>query len=258
MIALMYHDVVPGGAEDSSGFRGRDAALYKVTPAVFTSHLEALEMCPAVCPAHPIITFDDGGASGLYAADELDRHGRRGYFFITANYIGMSGFLDVGALRELHARGHFIGSHSCSHPLRMARCGDRQLSLEWSASRTRLSDLLGADVVAASVPGGDYDERVGTAARDAGYTLLFTSEPTRRSTPLGSLHVNGRFTIRRGTSASAVAGLASGAWLPCARQAIAWAARKSAKRIGGSSYVRARKLMLRHGDEVRWGDQDAG
>ena len=40
--ALMYHDVVPAGAEDTSGFPGRDAALYKVTPELFDTHLEAI------------------------------------------------------------------------------------------------------------------------------------------------------------------------------------------------------------------------
>ena len=35
MTALMYHDVVEAGAQDSSGFPGRDAALYKVTPQTF-------------------------------------------------------------------------------------------------------------------------------------------------------------------------------------------------------------------------------
>jgi len=40
--ALMYHDVVPAGAEDSSGFLGRDAALYKIAPDMFDAHLAAM------------------------------------------------------------------------------------------------------------------------------------------------------------------------------------------------------------------------
>ena len=43
MNALMYHDVVPEGAEDTSGFPGRDAALYKVTPRQFEAHLDAIQ-----------------------------------------------------------------------------------------------------------------------------------------------------------------------------------------------------------------------
>ena len=38
MTALMYHDVVPHGLEDSSGFPGRDSARYKVTPAQFEAY----------------------------------------------------------------------------------------------------------------------------------------------------------------------------------------------------------------------------
>jgi len=41
---LMYHDVVAAGDEDVSGFPGRDAALYKVTPATFAAHLDALAL----------------------------------------------------------------------------------------------------------------------------------------------------------------------------------------------------------------------
>ena len=38
----MYHDVVAAGDEDTSGFPGRDAALYKITPEAFAAHLDAI------------------------------------------------------------------------------------------------------------------------------------------------------------------------------------------------------------------------
>jgi len=38
------------------------------------------------------------------------------------------------------------------------------------------------------------------------------------------------------------------------RQAVVWNAKKLSKRLGGEQYLRIRKLLLRHGDEVRWGD----
>jgi hypothetical protein len=40
--ALMYHDIVAAGDEDTSGFPGRDAALYKITPEAFAAHLDAI------------------------------------------------------------------------------------------------------------------------------------------------------------------------------------------------------------------------
>jgi hypothetical protein len=45
-----------------------------------------------------------------------------------------------------------------------------------------------------------------------------------------------------------------GAWLPHAQQAVWWTARKVTKRIAGSGYLKLRKLLLRHGDHVQWGD----
>src|SRR5260370_2870823 len=111
MISLMYHDVVAIGHEDESGFPGRDAARYKITPELFDAHLGAIDPWPAVS-----ITFDDGGVSALRAADALERHGRRGCFFITAHYVGTPGFVDTRGIRELSSRGHGLVSHPCLHP----------------------------------------------------------------------------------------------------------------------------------------------
>jgi peptidoglycan/xylan/chitin deacetylase (PgdA/CDA1 family) len=254
MTALMYHDIVADGGDDASGFPGVDAALYKISAARFDAHLAALD---AFGGRQLDLTFDDGGASAVLAADALERHGRRGWFFITADYIGTPGFVDTTALRDLHRRGHVVGSHSCSHPLRMAHCGDAQLQEEWTRSRSILSDVLGETVFAASVPGGDFSSRVATAARQAGFSILYTSEPTRRIRTIDGLSIRGRYAIQRWTSPRTAAALAAGAPLTCAAQSIVWNAKKLTKRIGGERYLRIRRLLLRHGDDVRWGDAGA-
>jgi len=250
MTALMYHDVVEAGAEDSSGFPGRDAALYKVTPQTFDAHLATLKRSSSA----PLITFDDGGISASAAADALERCGLVGHFLITTNYIGTRGFVDERAIRELHRRGHVIGSHSCSHPLRMGHCSWPQLLDEWTRSCRTLEDIIGAEVHVASVPGGDFAPAVAEAAARAGIRQLFTSEPTRTPRQASGLTLVGRFTIQCWTTTDVIAGLVSGAWLPFVRQAVVWNAKKLSKRLGGEQYLRIRKLLLRHGDEVRWGD----
>jgi peptidoglycan/xylan/chitin deacetylase (PgdA/CDA1 family) len=268
MTALMYHDVVAAGAEDSSGFPGRDAALYKVTPEVFTSHLAAIALARpnrplATAPGlpapadlrDPVFSFDDGGASAMVAADGLERRGFIGHFFITTNYIGTRGFVTEHNIRELARRGHVIGSHSCSHPLRMGHCAWTQLVDEWSRSKAILADILGKDVRVASVPGGDFTPQVAEAAAEAGMTQLFTSEPTTESRQAFGVTLTGRFAIQRWTSAQTAAALAAGDWLACAQQAVVWNAKKMTKRVGGERYLQIRKLLLGHGDEVRWGDQ---
>ena len=265
MTALMYHDVVADGCEDGSGFPGRDAALYKVAPARFEQHLAAIadaRLTPSryrTGPADPplpapVLTFDDGGVSAMAAADVLERHGLIGHFFITTNYIGRPGFLGAPQIRELRTRGHAIGSHSCSHPLRMGHCPWPQLVDEWTRSRAALMAILDEPVEIASVPGGDFSPAVAEAAARAGITRLFTSEPTRAVRRVFGLTLVGRYAIQRWTSAASAAALAAGRWSPCARQALLWSAKKLSKRLGGTRYLQMRKLLLGHGDDVRWGD----
>jgi peptidoglycan/xylan/chitin deacetylase (PgdA/CDA1 family) len=260
MTALTYHDVVPAGDENTSGFAGRDAALYKVTPELFDAHLRAIRQSLPDRPDPPdpsnlIFTFDDGGASALGAADALERYGLRGRFFVTVNYIGTRGFLDPAGIRELQRRGHEVGSHSCSHPLRMGHLSPARLRDEWTTSRAALSDILGEDIRTASLPGGDFAPSVATAATDAGFTHLFTSEPIMTVRQIGSMTIAGRFTIQRWTSASTAAALAAGRWLPCTRQVALWNMKKLGKQIGGERYLQMRRVLLRHDHEVRWGDR---
>lgn len=238
----MYHDVVAAGAEDTSGFPGRDAALYKITPELFDAHLEAIVR--ACRPSPPPITFDDGGASALAAAAALERHGLRGTFFVTTDCIGRPGFVDEAGVRELRQRGHVIGSHSCSHPLRMGHCPWPQLVDEWRRSVDVLSRILGEPIAVASVPGGDFTPAVAQAAAGAGIRELFTSEPSGASVHGNGLALRGRFVVRRWTSPATAAGLASGAWLPRAQQVVSWNVRKAAKRIGGERYLHLRRLLL--------------
>ncbi len=202
-----------------------------------------------------MFTFDDGGASAMAAADTLERHGFVGHFFVTTNYIGTRGFLDAPQIRRLHDRGHVIGSHSCSHPLRMGHCAWTQLVDEWTRSCAVLSDLLGSRVDVASVPGGDFAPHVAAAAAHAGIARLFTSEPTTSVRCASGVELIGRFTIQAWTTAATVQALAAGDWMPRMRQAMLWNAKKLTKRIGGAHYLAIRKLMLGHGDHVQWGDR---
>jgi peptidoglycan/xylan/chitin deacetylase (PgdA/CDA1 family) len=256
-VTLLYHDVTPRGDDDSSGFPGAGAARYKLTLEEFAEHLAAIaraapgttlraEELAARPEAGLLLTFDDGGASALApTADLLEEHGWRGHFFMTTDYVGAPGFLNAAQLRELHARGHVIGSHSCSHPARMALCGREQLLREWRQSREVLADVLGAPVTVASVPGGYYTRAVAEAAAEAGIRVLFNSEPTTRLATVGGCLVVGRYTVYRGTSARAAAALAAGRRLPRWRQAFWWNVKKAAKAVGGRTYLALRERLLR-------------
>jgi peptidoglycan/xylan/chitin deacetylase (PgdA/CDA1 family) len=251
-IALMYHDVVPAGRQDASGFPGGDAARYKLTIARFDAHLRAIR---AAVAAPPCLTFDDGGASARTVAERLEAFGWRGHFFVTAAYVDHPGFLTRAELCDLFARGHIIGSHSYSHPLRMGRWPQPRVAEEWQRSVDVLAGMLGAPITTASVPGGHYARRVAEAAAKAGIRTLFTSRPTARAVHVGPVLVLGRFVVQRSTPPETAARAAAGALMPRLRQRALWDIKKAGKAIAGGAYLAIRGRLLRRSDRVRWGDE---
>ena len=253
LIALQYHDVVDGHDFDSSGVPGGDANTYKLRRELFEQHVAAITAAHRPTPPmllgdqtpSVLFTFDDGGVSAAGpTADVLERFGWRGVFLMTTDWIGRPGFLTPSQLRELVERGHVIGAHSCSHPVRFAACTADQMRQEWVESRTRLEDLLGTAVHVASVPGGYYSREVARTAGEAGIQVLFTSEPVVRPHTVSGCRVHGRFTLRTWSSAAYAARLAAGHVVPRVSQWIVWNGKKLAKTVGGAGYLRIRRLLL--------------
>jgi hypothetical protein len=71
VVSLLYHDVVPSGDFESSGFPGGDSAIYKLELSEFEKHLMAIHNVidrPAtvldfarLSGLPTLLTFDDGG-----------------------------------------------------------------------------------------------------------------------------------------------------------------------------------------------------
>jgi peptidoglycan/xylan/chitin deacetylase (PgdA/CDA1 family) len=257
MVALMYHDVVEPGKADASGFPGPVPARYKLTSALFRQHLETLAWVmprpagtvadllanPAASPV--LFTFDDGGCSAACpVADWLEELGWRGHFLVTTNYIDTPGFLSTEQIRHLRRRGHVIGTHSCSHPRRMASCSWEQLVWEWSQSCAVLAGILDEPITVGSVPGGFYSRRVAEAAAAAGLRVLFNSEPTRHCYPVNSCLIVGRYTLYAGMSAAEAAGLVAGPPWQRWRQTVLWQIKKIAKAVGGRGYLALQDHLL--------------
>jgi peptidoglycan/xylan/chitin deacetylase (PgdA/CDA1 family) len=240
----MYHDIVESGDYAASGFPGQGAALYKLDRQDFARHLEAIHR--AIGEREVCLTFDDGGVSAYEAvAQMLERYGWRGYFFVTTDWIGRPGFLNQEQIRELDRRGHFIGSHSCSHPARMARISWERMLQEWNVSIARLAGIVGHPVTIASVPGGYYSAKVAVAAAQAGIRTLYTSEPTARVQLVEGCRVVGRYVVQRGMGPEWSAGLAAGRISPRLRQGAWWKAKQVAKTLGGELYLQLRESILK-------------
>lgn len=256
-ISIMYHDVTAEGESHTSGFASPDAALYKLEREHFAEHLRAIAAVRTDEPARVselsekaegapwLLTFDDGGVSAYTCiAEMLEERGWRGHFLVTAGYIGKPAFLSREQIIELHRRGHVIGSHSNTHPVRMSHCRPEEMLEEWKTSTDALSDILGQQVKVASVPGGFYSREVAEAASRAGIKALFTSEPVTKSTDVNGCLVLGRYTVQRSMRPQRVAALASGNFTPRIRQLLFWNAKKITKSLGGEYYLRLRKSLL--------------
>ncbi|HLZ45762.1 MAG TPA: polysaccharide deacetylase family protein [Gemmatimonadales bacterium] len=215
---LMYHEVTDD--PKTSGFQRPGAVPYTLSRAAFTSHLNAIaggQLQPELVSEldltssngngkhrHLLLTFDDGGASAMYVAEELARRGWKAHFFIITGRIGERTFLKPADVRELRGAGHLVGTHSHTHPDIFRSLPRELMTTEWRVSRAILEALLGESCVAASVPGGDISRTVLESAADAGLRYLFTSEPLVRPERIADTWILGRVILKAGVSPATI------------------------------------------------------
>jgi peptidoglycan/xylan/chitin deacetylase (PgdA/CDA1 family) len=84
------------------------------------------------------------------------------------------GMMTWDELKELHAEGHEIGSHSRTHPI-LPLVSDAQLADEVAGSRSQLRERLGFEIESFCYPNGDCDARVAAAVERAGYRHAVTT-----------------------------------------------------------------------------------
>ena len=238
-LALCYHDVAPEGVK--SGFQTPDAETYKLTVKAFEDHLGAIVSNQRRSPYKILLTFDDGGAGACHTADAIEKAGFRGTFFVTSTFVGQPAFVTAAQARDLHNRGHIIGSHGATHRGRMNRMPADRLSREWADSVAALSSIIGTAIRTASVPSGYYSPRVAQAAAAEGIREIFTQEPTTRVRQSFGCEVVGRFTMRSWTAASRVGSLVRGSVWPRVEDWSLWRMRGVAKSIGGNAYTELRR-----------------
>jgi len=260
-LSIMYHDVVEDAKFDSSGFSGESANSYKLRREDFARQLEAIRSAVpegAVSlisqrralgiPPPVFLTFDDGGSSAHWPiAAMLESYGWRGHFFVTTGRIGSPGFLSQAQVYDLHRRGHVIGSHSHSHPTRMAALAPDAMEREWRDSLARLAAILGETVKVASVPGGYYSRRVGRSAAAAGIEVLFNSEPSAAASSIDGCLVLGRYVLKRGMGPEWAAGFAAGRRAPRWKQAALWNSKRMVKMLSGGAYLKLREALFEKG-----------
>ena len=84
------------------------------------------------------------------------------------------GMMTWDQIREMRSGGHEIGSHSTSHPI-LPLVADEELRNEVEQSRRVLEAEIDHEVQSFCYPNGDYDDRVSTCVRQAGYEFAVTT-----------------------------------------------------------------------------------
>jgi peptidoglycan/xylan/chitin deacetylase (PgdA/CDA1 family) len=253
-ITLGFHDIA-GTRLLAQPIAPGHSTVYTLGASEFRQHLQAIQSGAGPLGVSRVdrargeravlLTFDDGAvSSATQAAPELERFGWPGHFFVTTGWIGRHGFLSRRQIRELHERGHLIGSHSCTHPPRMSQLSWADLVEEWKTSCNALGEIIGQPVRIASVPGGFFSRDVARAAARAGIEVLFTSEPTTSMASVDDCLVIGRYSIRHNTPALESGALAAGAKWPWRKQFATWAVKKAAKCVMGESYLTVRRIVV--------------
>lgn len=147
-----------------------------------------------------VITFDDGYMDNYTNAftilKELDM---KATIFVITSGIDDGYYLSSSQIKELANYGIDIQSHTVNHVHLDTLSYDKQLD-ELSKSKKQLESLTGKAVISIAYPFGSYNPDSEKAAKDAGYSLAFTtslglSKRSKTSYSLNRIYVSSTFTM---------------------------------------------------------------
>lgn len=151
-------------------------------------------------PKSIVITFDDGYMDNYYNAFPAlkDLNMVATIFCITSNLDG-SYYLSKDAISEMSNYGIDIQSHTVTHTKLSKLTYDQQLA-ELKESKKTLESIVGKKIDSIAYPYGDFNDDSIKAAKNAGYTLGFTTErglSDRNDNPLklNRIYISSKYSI---------------------------------------------------------------
>jgi peptidoglycan/xylan/chitin deacetylase (PgdA/CDA1 family) len=151
-------------------------------------------------PDKPVVlTFDDGGIDNYEVAYPLLRtFGFTATFFVITKYVGGAGHMNWDQLREMHAQGMSIQSHTVSHS-DLRGLSSTDLQEELVGSRQALAAAIGEPSYVLCYPAGAYNGKVIEAVQAAGYVMAVTTDEGSPCEPDGIFRLK-RLRVQAGTT----------------------------------------------------------
>jgi peptidoglycan/xylan/chitin deacetylase (PgdA/CDA1 family) len=249
---LCYHDFVENAAEVVDVPAAHRP--YVLTRAQLAAHLDGLvrpewrasrlaDVVAAPAPGRFVLSFDDGHVSNhRIAFPMLAERGWPGCFFVIAGEIGGTRSLSWQELREMHAAGMEIGSHSLTHPF-LHTLTPAEVRHEFEESKRRLEDGLGAAVELASLPRGTATAGIAEVLRELGYRAFCVSDPGLVTAATDRFAVP-RIAVKRHTTNAFLANVLAGRALTLAGLRSSWAVKRFGKRLIGTDTWRMVRSAL--------------
>lgn len=252
-VCLMYHDVAADRTVVTGG-----PAYFSVSAAVFDRQLDQLQEMGR--PGRSIagvldgkgepstaISFDDGDlGQATRAFPALAKRGMSATFFVTTGWIGTPRYASWDQLREMHAAGMRIESHTHTHPFLSELSRDALID-ELRRSKAMIEDHLGHRVTMLALPGGDAPRRsLRSLFAAEGYDVVATSRwGLNDGASSGGLRLIRRCTVRGESTAAEFGAVVRGdPWVARKRQtreAVLHFVRSS---LGPTRYSRIRRRVL--------------
>jgi peptidoglycan/xylan/chitin deacetylase (PgdA/CDA1 family) len=248
-IWLTYHDVYH--VEPLLGVP-RYAAMYHVSKHAFTRHLSTIlslgrrlmtvsDFLKDNTKDAVILTFDDGWRGAFeIALPILQAFDLKATFFITRAFVGREGFCDHELILRAARAGMEIGVHGTTHRM-LSACTREEMVWEFAACKAFLESLLQKQVQSASMPGGDWNPKIASCAKEAGLTSLCTSKPGINNARVSPFNLR-RVSIRRTTADLDVQRYCR---YQIQREWLRWVALQAPCRLlGKRNYSRVRQWLL--------------
>jgi peptidoglycan/xylan/chitin deacetylase (PgdA/CDA1 family) len=183
-----------------------------------------------------VVTFDDGYADFLDAAERLETAGLPATLYMTTGQIGAARMLTRRQLQSLGGPVE-VGAHSRTHP-RLDELASWRLRDEVHGSKADLEDLLQRPMRSFAYPHGTHDRQVRQTVVDAGFdsaAAVKNAFSHDRDDPFAIA----RITVTAGTTAERIGQLLQGRGAPAA-----WAKERRRTRAY-RSYRRVRRRLRR-------------